>query len=325
MVETDLVDLLYQSVGIQAHQLRGQPDVARIEIHANRVLGVHLVPGLQVDAKERKDGIEAEIVVTRGSIIPKPIYVCFGIMPEDGRQQIVLRVEVEPEAKAAILAHCTFPNARRIRHEMQAVLNIGRNADYAYLERHVHGPTGGVVVLPRSQVHVDEGGRYRTEFELLRGRVGEMDMQVEVTGEASSVSEVVARIYGAGDDRIAISETAHLVGQYARGALVTSIALRDSAHAKVLNTLRASAAYVRGHVDCKEIVQDRAVAEAVPVVVVSHPKAHVTHEAAIGSVDSKQLETLMSRGLTEDEAVDLIIRGLLGESRFEPETVVALG
>jgi Fe-S cluster assembly scaffold protein SufB len=181
-----------------------------------------------------------------------------------------------------------------------------------------------VLVLPRSRVHVAEGARYRTEFELIRGRVGEMDIQVEVTGESSSVSEVAARVCGAGDDRIAISETARLVGQHARGVLMTSIALRDSAHAKVCNTLHASAAYARGHVDCKEIVQDQAVAEAVPVVTVSHPKAHVTHEAAIGSVDSKQLETLMSRGLTEDEAVDLIIRGLMGESRFEPETIVAM-
>jgi len=44
---------------------------------------------------------------------------------------------------------------------------------------------------------------------------------------------------------------------------------------------------------------------------VKHPKAHVTHEAAIGSVDSKQLQTLMARGLSEDEATDLIIKGLL--------------
>jgi Fe-S cluster assembly scaffold protein SufB len=46
-------------------------------------------------------------------------------------------------------------------------------------------------------------------------------------------------------------------------------------------------------------------------VEVLHPKAHVTHEAAIGSVDNKQLETLMSRGLSEDDAVDVIINGLL--------------
>jgi len=59
-------------------------------------------------------------------------------------------------------------------------------------------------------------------------------------------------------------------------------------------------------------VQDNAIAKAVPIVEVKHPKAHVTHEAAIGSVDSKQLETLMSRGLTENEAVEFIIQGLLG-------------
>jgi Fe-S cluster assembly scaffold protein SufB len=44
---------------------------------------------------------------------------------------------------------------------------------------------------------------------------------------------------------------------------------------------------------------------------VEHPLAKVTHEAAIGSVDQKQLETLMAHGLTPDEAVDLIIMGLL--------------
>jgi Fe-S cluster assembly scaffold protein SufB len=37
----------------------------------------------------------------------------------------------------------------------------------------------------------------------------------------------------------------------------------------------------------------------------------VTHEAAIGTVNRKELETLMARGLSEKEAVDLIIRGML--------------
>ena len=85
----------------------------------------------------------------------------------------------------------------------------------------------------------------------------------------------------------------------------------DDAHAEVYKTLTASAAQDRGHVDCKEIVQGHAQANAVPVVEVSHPLAHITHEAAIGSVDSKQLQTLMSRGRNEDEATDLIIEGLL--------------
>ena len=316
MCDRSLLETLYDSIGVNPHDLWNRPDIARIEVHANRILGVHLVPGLEVDAHERRDGIEATIRVTRGSKIEMPIQVCFGMVPESGLQQIVLTVEVESQARAGILAHCTFPNARRVRHEMQAVLKIGEDAEYAYVERHVHGREGGVVVVPRSQVFVGPGAKYQTDFELIRGRVGEIDIDVEVTGEARSVSEVRARISGSGDDRISIRETAHLVGEYARGVLTSNIALRDHAHAKIYNTLTAGAAFARGHVDCKEIVQGNAVAEAVPVVKVTHPKAHVTHEAALGSVDSKQLETLMSRGLTEDEAVELIIQGLLGETRF---------
>ena len=60
-----------------------------------------------------------------------------------------------------------------------------------------------------------------------------------------------------------------------------------------------------------EIVRDRAVVSAIPEVKVTHPLAKVTHEAAIGSVDGKQLETLMARGLDPEQAVDLIIRGML--------------
>ena len=61
----------------------------------------------------------------------------------------------------------------------------------------------------------------------------------------------------------------------------------------------------------KEIVKGNGIAVATPIVDVRDPKAHVTHEAAVGSVDKKQLETLMSRGLDEDEASELIIQGLL--------------
>ncbi|MCG2734806.1 MAG: SufD family Fe-S cluster assembly protein [Candidatus Methanoperedenaceae archaeon] len=63
--------------------------------------------------------------------------------------------------------------------------------------------------------------------------------------------------------------------------------------------------------DCLEIVKDNAVARAIPIVNVSHALAKVTHEAAIGSVDKRQLETLMAHGLSPEEAVDVIVRGIL--------------
>jgi Fe-S cluster assembly scaffold protein SufB len=310
-----LLQVLYESIGVNPHDLWAQLDVARIEIHANRVLGVHLVPGLTVDAKELPDGIDAVIRVAPGARIEKPIQVCFGLIPDHGVQRIGLEVEVGAGARAGIIAHCTFPNARKVRHEMEAVLRIGAGAEYAYIERHVHGAEGGVVVLPRSRVFVATDGRYQTDFELLRGRVGTIELELEAEVAARGVADVAARISGAGDDLITIRETARLLGDHARGVLTTSIALRDHAQATVHNTLVANAPFARGHVDCKEIVQGAATARAIPVVEVNHPKAHVTHEAAIGRVDSKQLETLMSRGLTEDQAVDLIVQGLLSKTR----------
>jgi len=68
----------------------------------------------------------------------------------------------------------------------------------------------------------------------------------------------------------------------------------------------------RGHVDCLQIVNGEGViAEAIPIVYVRDKQAKITHEAAIGSVDKKQMQTLMARGLNEEEAVDVIVKGIL--------------
>ena len=90
--------------------------------------------------------------------------------------------------------------------------------------------------------------------------------------------------------------------------LTSRIAVRDSARAEVHNKLTPPP-FARGHVTAKKSCR----------ITASPPRPHrrsatrrrITHEAAIGSVDTRQLETLMSRGLTEDDAVELIIQGLL--------------
>jgi len=305
-----LINDLYKSINADPHQLQ-DPNVAHMEINYNCVLGMHAVPGLTIDVNELSDGIEAQIALQEGAVVANPVHLCFGMLPKEGVQRIVLDVRIGVQAKVSLLAHCTFPFAVNVQHLMNAAIEIKEGAEYAYFERHVHSPSGGVVVVPKAVVEVGPRARFRTEFELIKGRVGNIDIDYEATCRAHSLLEMAARISGRGDDRIRINETAHLVGEHATGVLTSKIAVRDTATAKVYNKLTAGAAYARGHVDCKEIIQDHGQAEAVPIVDVRHPKAHITHEAAIGSVDSKQLETLMSRGLSEDEAIEVIIGGLL--------------
>jgi Fe-S cluster assembly scaffold protein SufB len=308
MSETQLIEQLYASLG---ERCATATDIAHVEIHGNRVLGVHLVPGFEIEADEKEDGIAASVRVRRGAQISQPVRICFGLLPEQGVQRIQMKIDLEEDSRIAVMASCTFPNAVDVLHTMDAEITARAGSQYAYLERHVHGREGGVNVVPRAKVVLEEGARFRTDFELIRGRVGTIDIDYDAVCHAWSSLEMSARISGRGSDRIRIHEKAHLIGEHARGVLTTNIAVRDGAAAEIFNTLIASAAYARGHVDCKEIVKGDASAQATPIVEVRHEKAHVTHEAAIGSVDGKQLETLMSRGLSEDQATELIIEGLL--------------
>jgi len=305
-----LIQEILESIQLHSSAL-DSPNVAHLVIHSNKVVSSHALPGLEIQVRELAEGIDADITVTEGTVIEQPVHMCFGMLPQEGVQRIVLRVDVQPKARISIIAHCTFPNAVNVRHLMDAEIRIGQEAHYTYFERHVHGKEGGVIVVPKAVVDVGKRARFHTEFELLRGRVGQIDIDYETTCRDFGVMEMTARINGTGEDVIKIREVGHLIGEGARGALTSKIAVRGNARAEVYNKLTASAAYARGHVDCKEIVQDNGVAMAIPIVEVNHPKAHVTHEAAIGSVDTRKLETLMARGLNEDEASEMIIQGML--------------
>lgn len=156
-----------------------------------------------------------------------------------------------------------------------------------------------------------KGGHYNSEFALTQGRVGKLDFDYVVDVAARGVAELTAKAYGYGDDAITVKETIRLNGEHARGLAKSRIAVRDQATSEVMGSTEGNAPFARGHVDCIEVVRDQAVANAIPVVRVRDDRAYVTHEAAIGTVNKKELETLMARGLGEEEAVDVIIRGML--------------
>jgi Fe-S cluster assembly scaffold protein SufB len=287
------------------------PQVAHLLVVGHQILSARRVAGLTVDVRETATGIAARVAVAAGVRIAEPVHLCFGVVHPQGLQEIEMEVSLEREAAARFLAHCLFPNAERVRHIMRATVDIGAGAELHYTETHMHGPRGGVEVLPRAQVRVGDHGRYCGEFNLTSGRVGTLAIDYVVTAGADSVTELTARIFGHGSDRIEIRESVALNGENARGLIKTRIALEDDASAEVTGATEGNAPGARGHVDCLELVKDRAIASAVPIVKVTHPLAKVTHEAAIGSVDRRQMETLMAHGLTPDDAVDIIVNGVL--------------
>jgi hypothetical protein len=285
--------------------------VAHVVGHGHRILSHRTVPGLHIDLEERPDAIVGRMTIEAGAQIARPIHMCFGLTHSTGLQQIQIDVELREGAQARVLAHCLFPFATAAEHRMQATMVIGPAASLTYTEGHYHGPHGGMQVFPHATVRVGKGARYFSDFSLLSGLVGRLDIDYLVDVEEEGLAELSAKIFAHKTDRITLKEAVMLRGERSRGLIKTRAVLEDDARAEITGITEAYAKGARGHVDCMEIVQGQAQASAIPVVRVFHPEAKVTHEAAIGSVDKKELETLMARGLTPEQAVEMIVSGIL--------------
>ncbi|MFW6256581.1 MAG: SufB/SufD family protein [Bacillota bacterium] len=287
-------------------------DVAHVVLERDNILGAHEVEGLNVNLMNREKGLVAvKIEVESGYKIENPVHMCFGVLPEKGIQKIDMEVEVQKEAEIEVMADCVFPNAADVKHIMNAEIHIKKRGSYTYKENHYHGEEGGVEVIAKADIKLEEFSYLYTIFNLLKGRVGKIDFDYKAELNAYSTMEMLARMQGKKDDEIKIREEGKLKGEGARGLLDSKIAIQDKAEAEIINELTAYASGTKGHVDCTEIIKDQAVARAVPIVEVRNPEAKVTHEAAIGSVDDSQLQTLMARGLNEEEASEIIIQGML--------------
>ena len=286
-------------------------EIAHLAASGHKILSMRDVEGLEVEAKEILQGISAKVTVRAGVKIKNPVHLCFGVLHKKGTQKIKMDVRFEKDSSAHFIAHCVFPNAEKVKHIMDAVIDVGENAEMRYSETHYHGLYGGIEVVPNAKIKVGRNGRFFTDFNLIIGRVGKLSIDYDTDAGENAVVEMTARVFGHADDDIKIKEKVILNGKDARGLIKTRVAIEDEAKAEIINTTGGNAAGARGHVDCMEIVKDKAVAKAIPIVYVTNPLAKVTHEAAIGSVDKKQMETLMAHGLSPEEAVDIIVKGIL--------------
>jgi Fe-S cluster assembly scaffold protein SufB len=287
------------------------PETAYLLADGHTLLGSQGVHGVELRTQEARDAIIADVIVSRAVRAPSPVHLCFGMLARSGTQNVKLRVTLEEGASATFLAHCLFAKAEFARHTMQATFEIGEGAEMRLVEGHYHGPFGGIEVLAETMVKLGSHARFFSDFSLIRGRVGKLDIDYAIEVGEHALTELTSRVFGHVTDEVKIREEVILSGKGSRSLVKTRVALEDEASAEVIGITEGKAEGARGHMDCMEIVKDHARAQSVPIVKVSHPLAKITHEAAIGTVDKKQMETLMAHGLTPEEAVDIIVSGML--------------
>jgi len=289
----------------------GNRQTPHLVIDGHNLLSLNQIPGVTIDAESTDEKIKAWLTITEGVHVLNPIHLCIGILAPRGAQNIILRTRLEAGSRASLIAHCLFPNVVAAQHNMDAAIELGNGAQLYYSEGHYHGMSGNTEVIPKAKLRVGPDARYISDFSLTSGRVGKLNIDYVAEAEENAVVEVTARIFGHDTDQIKIKDELFLNGRHSRGLVKTRVAVEDRASSEVTGITHGNAEGARGHMDCLEIVRGEAIATAEPIVKVTHPLAKVTHEAAVGTVDQKQLETLMARGLSPEQAVDVVITGLL--------------
>ena len=98
----------------------------------------------------------------------------------------------------------------------------------------------------------------------------------------------------------------------ARGKVISRSIATDQAQIIARGELVGKTAGVRGRVECNGLLlNEGARIAAVPMLDAVAEGVELSHEATVGKVGADQLNYLMSRGLTEEEATSLIVSGFM--------------
>jgi Fe-S cluster assembly scaffold protein SufB len=295
--------------------LPGHGRGAKLLLNFNRISGVEQVEGIILKGREIENGIIADIIVKEGTKHDEPIHLCFGVNKESGVQEIFPRIIAEDNTDVKIQAHCSFPNANGLIHKMFGHFYVGKNCNFEYSETHYHGENSGALVAPVAQMYIGENSIFENNFTLTKGTPGKVKIMIDIYAMKNSVIRSNIKAFGkCRKDSIRIRDAIFLEGENARSVIKMKAAARDGGEVLMYGITEANSPHCNGHVECNEIVLGKgSICRARPFIRATDPTSSVSHEASLGRFPQKWLDELRAKGLTEEEATNILIEAMLGE------------
>ncbi|MEO2068244.1 MAG: SufD family Fe-S cluster assembly protein [Desulfurobacteriaceae bacterium] len=279
-------------------------------IEGHKVIKEIPYPGILIEKKALGDRIEVKVSVLPNTVIDKPVHMCLSKL-NPGDQLIEISVDVGENSKVKLISHCAF-KGRNVKHISRTKFRVRKGASLEVSEIHYHEKGIDILIDAKSRGVVEEKGYCKSLFKIDSNNAGKVKVEYTVDILDYATADIETKIAGRDGDEIYVKDIMYLKGKYSRAIAKSRLMALGDTKAEFYGETYGIGDYSRGHIDCSEIVRSKNVTvKAIPIVVVNNETAKVTHEAAVGSIDKKQLETLMAKGLDEDEAVDVIVKGML--------------
>jgi Fe-S cluster assembly protein SufB len=252
------------------------------------------------------------IYVPKGAKVEKPLQSYFRINSEQMGQFERTLIIVDEEASVHYVEGCTAPvYSNDSLHA--AVVEIFVH-DHAYCRYStVQNWASNIINLVTKRAMVDAYGH----MEWIDGNIG--------SGRNMKYPACVLRGEGAKGTTISIAfaskdqhqdtgaKMIHLAPHTSSTIISKSISRGGGAvNYRGLVNIGKNAKYSKSHVECDTIILDgKSSSDTIPINVLNNSNAQIEHEATVSKVSEDQLFYLMSRGLTEEQAMEMIIMGFI--------------
>ena len=265
---------------------------------------------IEIVPKEDKPGIEIYIKPgTKKESVHIPV-----IITQTGLKDLVYNdFYIGEDCDVTIIAGCGIHNCggELSQHDGIHTFYIGKNSKLRYVEKH-YGSGDEVskrVMNPTTIVHLDEGANMEMETTQIAG-IDDTDRRTEGDLKAGAMLVVKEKILTTGVQKAKTYFNVDLNGEGCSANIISRSVAKENSWQHFDSRINGNAPCA-GHSECDSIIMDHGCVTASPQLTANDIDASLIHEAAIGKIAGEQLMKLMTLGLTEKEAEEQIVNGVL--------------
>ncbi len=267
-------------------------------------------PNINIVSKEDNSGIDIYVKEnTLFGTVNIPV-----IITESGLKDVVYNdFHIGKNANIIIVAGCGITNNGHwdAQHDGIHRFYLEEGAKVKYIERHCGlGVGDGKKVLnPVTEIYMAKGSYMVMDTTQIKGVDDTIrTTKAELDSEATLV--ITEKILTSKDQQAKTEFVVNLKGENSSTHVTSRSVATDNSYQEFISNITGNTKCY-AHVECDAIIKGEGQVKAVPEIFAKNVDANLIHEAAIGKIAGEQLMKLMSLGLSEKEAEEVIINGFL--------------
>ena len=265
---------------------------------------------IDIIPKKDKNGIDIKIKDgTQNKSVHIPVIITVG-----GLDDLVYNdFYIGKNCDVVIVAGCGIHNAtcKTSIHSGIHSFHVGENSKVKYIEKHVGegNGSGGKVLNPVTKIYLKKNSQMQLETLQLGGVSSTMRKTNAIIGDNSSL-KIQENILTTDSQTAKTIFNVTLKGENSSVEVVSHSVAKDHSFQEFKSNIIGENVCF-GHVECDGIMLDKARIVSLPMIDARNSNASLVHEAAIGKIAGDELVKLMTLGLSQKEAENMIINGFL--------------